>query len=156
MDRARLLRTPPSEINEVFSPAPPVRMWIDPQLSAVYVVSNAANDWVKIGFADNLKHRFAGLDCGSPVDLRLRHFVFFAGKLVAKSVEKQVHAILDGKRRKGEWFDVTVNEAAQAIAEVTTRRRLSWWTEVERRALGSAALEVDCQRRFRTNFFLRN
>jgi len=157
MKPERLLTTPPSDIAEVFAAIPSLRHWIDPQMSAIYVISNEANSLLKIGYADNLKHRFHGLDCGSPVPLHLLHFVFLVGKLVAKTVEKQVHEVLADRRRKGEWFEVRLEEAAAAISSVVTRRKLQWWTEVERRALGKAARERDISRNLgEPSFFLRN
>lgn len=157
MDRRRLFSTPQSEIDQVFGSAPHVRSWIDPQLSAVYVIGNEANSLLKIGYADNLKHRFAGIDCGSPVGLTLHHFIYFVGRLVSKSVESQVHDLLTDRRRKGEWFDVTLLEAVTAIAAVATERKLNWWTEEERRRLGTVALDHDLARQWDSkNFFLRH
>lgn len=157
MDRTRLLSTSKDEMGIVFSALPSSRMWIDPQLAAVYVVGNSANPLLKIGHADNLKHRFAGLNVGSPVDLQLLHFVFFVGRLVAKSVERQVHDALAAHRSRGEWFNVDLATASSAIAKVTTDRRLAWWTEAERRSLGTAAIrKYDSDRFHGKNFFLRN
>ena len=157
MASVRLLATPQEEILQTLGSAPFARTWIDPQLSAVYVIGNDANDLLKIGYADNLKHRFSGMDCGSPVPIRLLHFIYFVGRLVSKSVESQVHDILSDKRRKGEWFDVTLPEAAAAIAAVALERKLSWWTEDERRRLGTVALDHDVDITWRgKNFFLRH
>jgi len=157
MESARLLETPEDEIAQVFGPGMQTRIWIDPQLSAVYVISNSANSLLKIGHADNLKHRFSGMDCGSPVELSLRYFVFLVGKLVAKSVESQVHDLLSEQRCKGEWFDVSMDEAIAAIAAVVTERKLAWWTEGERRKLGTKASSVhDAKNWHGKNFFLRH
>jgi hypothetical protein len=157
MDSTRLLATPVVEISLALGSAPRAQTWIDPQLSAVYIIGNDANDLLKIGYADNLKHRFSGMDCGSPVALRLLHFIYFVGRLVSKSVEGQVHDLLSDHRRKGEWFEVTLSEAAAAIAAVANERHLAWWTEGERRRLGTIAIDHDNARKWHgKNFFLRH
>lgn len=147
----RLISTPKEEL-ELLNTATPSRAgWIDPQMGAVYVIGNAANSLLKIGHADNLKHRFSGLSVGSPVDLELHHFVYFVGSIVAKSVEQQVHKALADYRRRGEWFDVDLATVGQAIAEIALERKLKWWTEEQRRRIGTTALKNHC-----SNFFLRN
>lgn len=101
-------------------------------LSAVYVVGNAANTLHKIGYADNLKIRFNGLNTGSPVELYLRHFVYFVDFSIAKQVESGAHKRLSEYRRRGEWFEVTKEQAGEAIAAVALERKFRWWTAAER------------------------
>jgi hypothetical protein len=108
-------------------------------LSSVYVVSNAANPLLKIGYADNLKSRISGLQCGSPVELSLVHFVYFVDGMIAKQIEGDVHKILAEWRRKGEWFDVTAEQAGDAIAKAATAKRVLWFSEDERLKLGQFA-----------------
>ena len=100
-------------------------------VSSVYVIGNDANGLVKIGYADNLRNRFSGLNCGSPVCLRVLHFVHVVDGCIAKRVEGLVHKRLADKRRKGEWFEVSVAEAAAAIGEVLLENKYRWWTEEE-------------------------
>lgn len=148
MDPARLLKTPTHELTLALARNPDARSnrFIDPKLSAVYVVGNCVNSLHKIGYADNLKHRFSGLNTGSPVDLTLEHFVYFVGSLVAKTVEGRVHQLLASDRMRGEWFDVDVPTAANAIAQVAGEMKLKWWNEMERRDIGCRAWEVDIRR----------
>lgn len=150
----RLLATPADELLLALSKNPDARAdrFVDPKLSAVYVVGNAVNSLVKIGYADNLRHRFAGLNVGSPVDLDLRHFVYFIGSLVAKNVEGRVHQRLAEHRRRGEWFDVECATAAAAIAGVAQDMRLKWWTEAERRDIGCRAWNVHLSRVTKNGF----
>lgn len=105
-------------------------------LSTVYVIDNDANGFVKIGYADNLKQRFCGLKGGSPVALRLRHFLHVVDSVVATRVESETHKKLAGHRKHGEWFDVSVETASRAIADVMIENRLRWWSEDEKRTLG--------------------
>lgn len=132
LSQARLRRTPQEDIELALSRAPRGMLRI---LSAVYVIANAANDLVKIGYADNLGQRMSGLNCGSPVDLELVHFVYFVDEYIAKCVEGDAHRALAEHRRKGEWFNVTLDQAGEAIAQSANARRLRWWSEAERRKL---------------------
>lgn len=155
MSKGRLAGTSEEELRLALSSSPTSReRWINPQLGAVYVISNAANSLLKIGHADNLKNRFSGIDCCCPVALKLEHFVYFVGRLVANSVEQQTHAVLKEYRRKGEWFDVPLAIATEAIASVVSSRKLTWWTEYERRELGSKASRVHINRMRQRGMFL--
>ncbi len=148
MDAKRLLATPSDELILALGKNPDHRAgrFVDPKLSAVYVVGNVVNSLLKIGYADNLRHRFAGLNVGSPVGLSLEHFVYFVGSLVAKTVEGRVHQHLAQYRRRGEWFDVDLATAAQALANVTADMKLRWWNEMERRDIGCKAWQIDRSR----------
>lgn len=150
-NKERLVSTPQAEFDLLHTATPSRAVWIDPQMGAVYVIGNEANSLVKIGHADNLKHRFSGLNVGSPVELELLHFVYFAGRIVAKSVEQHVHSALAKYRRRGEWFDVDLPTIGNAISQVVFHRNLKWFTEEQRRRIGSSALKNHC-----SNFFLRN
>lgn len=132
LSQDRLRRTPPEDIRLALSRAPRGTLRV---LSAVYVISNDANELVKIGYADNLQQRMSGLNCGSPVDLRLAHFVYFVDGGIAKAVEGATHRILAEHRRKGEWFSVTLEQAGEAIAQAVNSKRFRWFSEAERRKL---------------------
>ena len=134
----RLKRATPEDIELAIGRAP--RGMIQ-TLSAVYVVSNAANSLLKIGYADNLKQRISGIRTGSPVEIKLEHFVYFVDCTIAGMVEKDAHTELAEYRRRGEWFEVTTDQAGEAIAKSATSRRLKWWTEAERRQLTSHMAE---------------
>jgi hypothetical protein len=122
-------------------------------LSAVYVVSNAANSLLKIGYADNLKQRISGMRTGSPVELKLQHFIYFVDCMIAGMVEKDAHDELAEYRRRGEWFEITIEQAGEAIAKSVTSRRLKWWTEAERRDLGKHMAEHYARHQERQRLF---
>lgn len=106
-------------------------------MSSLYVVANDANSLLKIGYADNLKNRIAGMNTGSPVGLRLVHFLYFVDGMIASDVEREVHKTLASYRRKGEWFEVNRDQAGDAIALAVNARRIKWWSEAERRKVGA-------------------
>jgi hypothetical protein len=122
-------------------------------MSAVYVLENSANSLLKIGYADNLKSRLSGLNCGSPVDLKLMHFLYFVDGFISKSVESDVHKELAEYRRKGEWFEVTSAQVGEAIAATVNARRIKWWSERERRRLGQFARDSYAKYEQRRRFF---
>lgn len=128
----RLLSTPDHEITAALERTPRGKFV---NLSTVYVVSNDTNSLLKIGYADNLKHRLSGLNGCSPVPLSLVHFVHVVDGVVAVLVEGLAHKTLAEFRRRGEWFDVTPLQAADAIGAALAINRVKWWTEYERRKL---------------------
>lgn len=130
----RLLVTPDHELELAMTRTIQGKFY---SLSSVYAIGNEANGLIKIGYADNLKHRFSGLNSGSPVPLKLVHFVHVVDSVVAKLVEGQAHRILDIHRVKGEWFDVSSTQAAEAIGIALATNRVRWWTEYERRKMAS-------------------
>ena len=150
-NKERLLSTSQEEFDLLNTANPSRAGWIDPQMGAVYVIGNSANSLLKIGHADNVKNRFSGLNVGSPVELELLHFVYFVGRLVAKSVEQYVHGALAEYRRRGEWFEADLPMVGDAISQVAFQRNLKWFTEEQRRRIGTTALKNHC-----SNFFLRN
>lgn len=150
MSQARLRITPPEEIALALGRDPRGTLQT---MSAVYLIANDANDLVKIGYADNLKSRMSGLGCGSPVELRLIHFIYLVDGFIAKSIEGDTHKILAAQRRKGEWFDVSPEEAGEAIAQAVNSKRVKWWTELERRKLSVFVKESYARYEERQRFF---
>ena len=130
MDEARLLATPSDEIGLATNGDRGIAC-----LSSVYVMANAANGLLKIGYADHLARRLSGLNCGSPVPVQLRHFLYFVDLNVAKRVEREAHVSLAAHRKRGEWFDVTYEQATGSIAQSVKCGHIKWWTEYERRDL---------------------
>lgn len=149
MDGQRLFSTPADDIVLALRPDPPSRQglhWIDPDFGALYILGNAANGLVKIGAAALIRKRFTAMNAASPVELRLLHFVHLVGAPVAKVVEADVHAGLLEHRRRGEWFELELDAAAEAIAEAVVRARLTFWTESERRSVGATAAKYHAHR----------
>jgi hypothetical protein len=146
----RLRRTPTEDVELALRRGPRGTLQT---VSAVYVVGNAANSLLKIGYADNLKHRMSGLNTGSPVDLQLLHFLYFVDCMVAGMVETAVHKELAEYRRRGEWFEVTMEQAGEAIANAVTSRRLKWFTEAERHEVSKFATECRAKHEERQRIF---
>lgn len=74
----------------------------------VYVMSR--DGLVKVGFSDNPERRRSTIGSGIVIEARFpvdKH----------KEVEAAAHKLLADKRRHGEWFDVTPEQACRAIKE---------------------------------------
>lgn len=80
---------------------------------SVYVIGPDAGAQ-KIGIARSPVHRLATMQVGSAEDLRL-HYVRVMDRVSAYDVEKSAHRLLRDKHRRGEWFDVTPQEARAAV-----------------------------------------
>lgn len=150
LSRDRLLRTPDDEMKLLLSRALTKG---STGLASVYVISNDANGLLKIGYADYLKSRFSGLNCGSPVNLQLRHFVHVVDTVIAKRIEGEVHKILAEHRRKGEWFDVSLEVAAAALSQAMLANKVRWWTEQEGRELMQSCQRSLAKHEERQRFF---
>jgi hypothetical protein len=90
-------------------------------LYSVYVVGSKDRP-VKIGRAKNVNCRLVGLQTGSPDEL----FVLGShGKMTrdeAIAIERSVHELLKDRRLRGEWFDVTADEAMALIWQQINNR----------------------------------
>lgn len=146
---ARLLETPADELVQALTLA----RRRTSELSTVYVIGNDANSLLKVGYADNLRTRFGGLNTGSPVTLRLVHFLHVVDGAIAIRVESETHKLLAEHRRKGEWFEVSLPDAAKALASVMITNKLRWWTEEERLRLAEAAKESAARYEERARFY---
>lgn len=80
----------------------------------VYAIQREAGGPIKIGKAVNVKARLAGLQTGTHEKLViLREWSRPKGDGVL--VERMSHSFLDEHRVGGEWFAVTLEQAAEAI-----------------------------------------
>lgn len=82
-------------------------------ISFVYVIGSQDNP-VKIGYGDRVETRLVSMQVGNPDELKI------FGRVVvpwdkAGVVEKEAHALLWDRHRRGEWFNVTAAEALEAI-----------------------------------------
>jgi hypothetical protein len=64
----------------------------------------------KIGFSKNPENRLKTLQTGNSEPLYL-HYKFEINESTARKFEMHVHKDLSYKRIKGEWFDMSVQEA---------------------------------------------
>ncbi len=81
-------------------------------MKAVYVIASDGG-LVKIGRSRNAEKRRKMLQTANGHSLRLCHTTENRADFAA--IEKTAHRILYAKRRAGEWFDVEVAEAIQAV-----------------------------------------
>lgn len=83
-------------------------------ISFIYMIAPSEKPPIKIGRADNVDSRLISLQVGNPAELFIlaRFPVPWAS---AQRVEREVHQRLEEKRRRGEWFDVSADEADAAI-----------------------------------------
>lgn len=83
-------------------------------MSYLYIISCKNQKPVKLGLSKNPLKRLKQLQTGSPNIYRIYYQEEIDDSCVFKA-EKAIHAILGHKRLKGEWFDISVEDA---IAEV--------------------------------------
>jgi hypothetical protein len=81
--------------------------------TSVYVIGPREGP-LKIGYAADPRSRLSNLQVGQAVELMI-HYEEETEASRAKVIEKLIHRQLGHKRIRGEWFDVSVDDA---IAEV--------------------------------------
>ena len=77
--------------------------------SYLYVIGNDT-DRQKIGFSKDVEKRLKTLQTGNPDKLKI-HYKIECPSNKTISLEKKIHTELSYKRLKGEWFDMTPQEA---------------------------------------------
>jgi hypothetical protein len=82
----------------------------------VYVVGTSDNP-VKIGVADDMDARLAGLQCGCP-ELLIVHYTLAVPFKVAHAVETACHKHFAEHHRRGEWFNVHKDDAIEALRRI--------------------------------------
>lgn len=82
-------------------------------IAYVYVIGIVDNP-VKVGFAADTARRLMGLQIGCPDEMKLFHAIKVT-RGAATSVERGAHERLREHHRRGEWFNVTAEEAKAAI-----------------------------------------
>lgn len=85
----------------------------------IYVVQ--CNRFYKIGIAEDIKKRMAGLQTANPVKLRL---LFCQKHSDYKNMERYFHCKFKHKRTRGEWFLLS-NEDVEWLAVVFARYMLN-------------------------------
>jgi hypothetical protein len=84
-------------------------------MTALYVMESEVG--VKIGISKSPDERLRQITNASGMHVSLRHTRDHES---AYAVEQNAHKLLADKRRTGEWFNVTVNEAIAAIDEAAS------------------------------------
>jgi hypothetical protein len=100
----------PSAVSHIY----PIAAGDNAEASHVYAI--AASNAVKIGKTRDIKSRLDNIQSSHYEPLKLA-FSLPCDDAVAAAVERLVHRLLSAKRLRGEWFDVTVEEALAAIAD---------------------------------------
>jgi predicted GIY-YIG superfamily endonuclease len=68
----------------------------------------------KIGITNNLKTRLMAIQTGNPDKLYVHHFEEVNPKRV-RMLEKKIHSELNYKKLKGEWFNITKEDAVDYV-----------------------------------------
>jgi len=68
----------------------------------------------KIGITKDLKARLRNIQTGHPSKLFVHHTEEVETNMV-RPLEKKIHAELNYKKLKGEWFDLTPDEAKEFV-----------------------------------------
>jgi predicted GIY-YIG superfamily endonuclease len=79
----------------------------------LYVIGNKSNRQ-KIGFSKNVEKRLKTLQTGNSEELLLHYYVQVPEHRV-RILEKKIHLELSYKRLKGEWFDISADDAKQFL-----------------------------------------
>lgn len=89
----------------------------------VYLVSNPAwQGWFKVGMAIDANDRLGSYQTGSPYrDYELRHKVLCKDR---RKAEAFLHEQLSNFPNRGEWFEMTLNEAL-SVFQLLKQRNLS-------------------------------
>jgi len=85
----------------------------------VYAIINPAwPDWIKIGMAVDAEDRLNGYQTSSPMrDYKLIHSVYFKNRSKA---ERKAHKLAEKiAERKGEWFNISNEQAIKVLGEVS-------------------------------------
>jgi hypothetical protein len=78
----------------------------------IYIMQDTTNHFIKIGYSNSPKYRESTLQAEKPT---IELVKYFRGSMAQ---EQQVHRILAKYRIRGEWFQVTTEQAEEAIKRV--------------------------------------
>lgn len=87
---------------------------VEPQKACVYVLK-MANGTVKIGVAADFDKRVATLEHASGLEVEESYHTPYIDRNVAYKIENACHKEFAAKRLKGEYFDITFEEARAAV-----------------------------------------
>jgi len=76
----------------------------------VYFVLDEFSNAMKIGKADNLEKRLAGLQTGNPRILKISYFIKCKSSGHSNTIEKKLHKFFEHLHIRGEWFDYNKEE----------------------------------------------
>jgi predicted GIY-YIG superfamily endonuclease len=76
----------------------------------VYVIGGEESP-VKIGFTKNLQKRLGAIQTGNPTPVKVHYTIEFDTEKEMRYAEKRLHETLRHLRKKGEWFDLSPENA---------------------------------------------
>lgn len=85
------------------------------QTEATFLYVMECGGKVKIGIAANVEARIGHMQPGNPIKIEVRHTRQFATRTAARNVERSLHSRFAEKRIWGEWFDIAVEVAVEAV-----------------------------------------
>lgn len=88
--------------------------------SYVYVIGKETEGPIKIGFSANPAKRLKQLQTAQHEELRLFYFQSVP-KDIVKMMEQAIHATNRHKKVKGEWFNLTVDDAIVEVRHAIIR-----------------------------------
>lgn len=84
----------------------------------VYIIGPISGKPVKVGYATDARKRLAALQVGNPSELHILHLVELLNDSEAEQLESILHHALSDHHIRGEWFDVSIDDATEAINEL--------------------------------------
>lgn len=91
----------------------------DKTFTSIYIIGPKDGPF-KIGYAADPKARLSNLQVGQAVDLIL-HYHEETESEIAKVIEKIIHRTIGHKRIRGEWFNVSLEEAIGEVRHAFIR-----------------------------------
>lgn len=82
----------------------------------IYVIEAKGFAICKIGVANDVQKRLASIQTSSPFTLHV-FFSLEVSEQQAFLIEKTAHKLLQGQNMRGEWFDVSADDAKKAVIE---------------------------------------
>lgn len=89
----------------------------NPVLCCVYVLE-MSNGTVKIGYTRNIEKRMRNISNGSGLEILNHYKTEFIDSEIAYSIEQKCHAAFEGRRLKGEFFNINFDEACVKLKEI--------------------------------------
>lgn len=86
----------------------------------LYVIGTDKNSAMKIGYSKYPEKRLKQLQTGHPEELRLYYFQSVSSENV-KLMEQAIHSTNRHKKIKGEWFNMTADDAIVEVQHAIIR-----------------------------------
>lgn len=77
----------------------------------VYAMGPENSSTVKIGFTNNLQNRLRTIQTSHPEKIVIHHYIEFDSEKEMRNAEKKLHETLRHIRKKGEWFNLSPENA---------------------------------------------